>query len=417
MSFEGESFQASGFETQAINGFEAEQPLTVYFETLDLYTNLLKDWSITSDYLMSTDGFSFTLYDPRLTEEFRLEMQAVELTLLGAQQLLGRIDVTEIGAVVGAVVCRGRDYLSDLVECNVDPAMVIKASMTLEDVVKTTSCTCGITDVLGSDDVLLRNVRSGAKTRSGSPKDFRSLKLEDLKVDPGTGQYETLNRIVARHGATMQPGAKRSEIVLEAPNYDQEPLYAIRRSMDNAKGASNNVIEGVATSDYSSFPTHTLFRTKTGGGEKGLTSTECALDIADIVDSIGGDLAEVVQNSTVAGRRLPNTSKSKALAGGMLYRLLYQQDSDSRTKEQLERVARRALGERLKDTLVYRATLRGSSDPFASAIWSTNTIVDVKDEVAKVNEPLWIASREISYQPGQGVTTKIVAWRPGAFVV
>ena len=123
----------------------ASQPLIVHFEAADLGldTDRILDWAITSDYLTSTDGFSFTLLDPDITDTHRLEMQPVELLLEGNQQLLGRIDSTTAGDKGDAVTCQGRDYLADLVECHLDPSLAIKESMTLGAAVKQAACTVG----------------------------------------------------------------------------------------------------------------------------------------------------------------------------------------------------------------------------------------------------------------------------------
>jgi hypothetical protein len=393
------------------------QPLSVHFEAADLGldTDRIIDWSIDSDYLTSTDGFSFTLLDPDITDTHRLEMQPVELLLDGNQQLLGRIDVTECGANGDAVVCRGRDYLADLVECSLDPSLAIKEAMTLGDAVKQAACIVGINTILGAEDLKLRNVRTGRSTRGGkAPKDFRAIPLTDLKPDSSMGLFDWLNRLVSRHSATMQPATKRNELLLEEPNYDQEPIGKIRRSRDVARSASNNVIDGVAACDFSSFPTHTVFRSKSGGGSSGLAATESKLDIGDIVAAIGGDLEKVVKFSAVVGRRIPKPASSLPLVIGQIYRLLYQLDTDSKTQEQLERVARRALGERLKETLVYSCTLIGHKDLSTGAYWATNTVVDVQDDLARVHEPLWVASRQFSYAPPR---TKLKCWRKGAFIV
>ena len=160
---------ASGIDVTSI-GWSPPTQLVVYFENLGVSTDRLTAWSIQSDYLTSTDGFSFTLVDPEL-DAHHLEMQPVELTLDGHQQCLGRIDRTEAGAVVNEIECQGRDYLSDIVECNVDPAMVIKQSMTLGDVISTMTGPCGITEVVGPE-FELRNVRSGAVTRGVLPRTF-----------------------------------------------------------------------------------------------------------------------------------------------------------------------------------------------------------------------------------------------------
>lgn len=67
------------------------------------------------------------------------------------------------------------------------------------------------------------------------------------------------------------------------------------------------------------------------------------------------------------------------------------------------------------DTLAYRVTLRGHTDPETGAIWTVDTMVNVQDEICGVNEPLWIAKRTLRFSPTEGSTTQLECWRPGSF--
>jgi len=388
-------------------------PLRVRFEALARpETDRIKDWSIDSDFLVSTDGFSFTLYDDDPRQLIGLELQPIELTVGGHSQGFGRIDATDIGDDGGAVTCEGRDYLSDLVECNTDPALILKEGMTLGDFITLAASPVGIDAVISSDDVAMQDVRAGVKVRKkkGGTAQLKQLKLDDYKPKPGQGIYEFLNNVVSRHRCTMQPGPDRQTILIVAPDYDQEPIGKLIRTRDQATGTANNIVSGRARRDFSSFPTYTIVQgIAARNGEKGDNATQSFGTPEGVKE-----LTDILQAIAIDVRRKPGEGAALGLA---LYRLLVFRDDEARNADQILAAAKRALAERLKDTLVYTATLRGHQDPDTGAIYSVNTMIHVDDEITNVHEPLWIKQRTLSYSRQNGAQTRIVAWRPGSFVL
>lgn len=364
-------------------------------------------WSIESDYFKSTDGWSVTFFEREPARMQGLEMEPVELLLGDAQQMLGRCDITT-NSGDGMLMVTGRDYLADLVECNIDPTYAVKKDETLAQTVTGAAAPCGISVVYSDSESVMRNVRTGAAVGTPSRKTFNELRLTDYKPNPGQGIYDFLNRICARHGCTMQPGTARNSIVLGAPYYDQTAAYAISRSRDQ-RAAPGNVIErATATRDYSSFPTYTHFAGKSVGTSGSATDTAGKVPIADYLVVGATELSDVVSERAVAGKVLPKDGRD---ADGQLYRLLYHRDEKAKNQEQLERAAWRAIGERMKDTLVYEATLKGHRDPATGLFWAVDTICQVDDELTGVHEPLWIVSRRFSYDDA-GERTALRMFRP-----
>jgi hypothetical protein len=275
--------------------------------------------------------------------------------------------------------------------------------MTVQAAIKLVASPVGINTVLG-DASVTRNARSGRNPRTGkTPPDFLALKLQDLRPDGEQGCYEFLNRIAVRHGGTLQTTLKRTELNLVAPNYDQAPLYTLRRSRD---GGANRIIRANAKRSFARFPTYTIVR---GQGSGSASDEKSPQNTTALIDSAA--LTPETQKVSVAGRVKP--SPHGADANGKLYRLLYLHDQTATNKTQVNAAAFRAIWERLKDTLLYSATIRGHQDPDSGAIWSIDTIVDVQDEVAGVFEKLWIKKRRLGYDPKGGATTQIECWRIG----
>ncbi len=387
---------------------EIEQglPLTVKFERLGRETNRIASWFIDSEFLTSTDAFQFEYVETEQPELLQgLECQPVTLTVGDSAQLVGRIDETDIGGKGACVTCDGRDYLADILESHVDPLVTITEKMTLQAAVKLLCSPSGINVVLG-DASVMRNARSGRNPRTGkAPPDFLALKLQDLKPESEQGVYESVNKLLARHGCTAQPTLKRNEVNLVAPNYDQEPLYQVRRSRSQSGG--NRVLSANARRSFARFPTYTIVRGQATGEAAKESSPK---NTTALIDSAA--LNPETQRVSVPGRVKP--SAHGADPDGRLYRLLYIHDKTGQTKTQVSAAAFRAIYERMKDTLVYSATLRGHQDPDSGAIYTIDTVIDVQDEVAGVQEKLWIHKRRLEYTPQGGAQTKIECWRLGA---
>jgi hypothetical protein len=431
-----------------------EPQLTVRLEALGRDVVLQKGWSLDSSYLTPTDGFEFTLYDTDRAKLRGLELQPVNLLVDGNSQLLGRIDMTERGSDGSAITCRGRDYLSDMTECHVDPTLQIKKEMTLETAILMGAGVVGIDTIISDDDVSMQEIRSGRRIKKKQRQTKRhKKKLEEYKPQPGESLFAFYNRIVARLGGTMQPADARNKLRITAPRYDTDPVATITRVVDPAPAEKNLVISATATRDFSSFPSFVLVAGKvvtvgttrapsyakltvcrSGVGvfpspndkfevpyrvlEDEQVSTQKQLDrkasTTDLARVLSAELAEILGRSVVPGRRLPSSSPA---APGPLYRLLYQKDAESGNQDQIDRLATRCFAQKFKDTLIYRVTLRGHADPLTGAIWTVDTMVRVKDEVCDVDEALWVASRKFSFSQGQGAITELELWRPGAFQI
>lgn len=378
-------------------------------------TTNIEEWRIESNYLGSTDSFSLTIVDEEPQNLRDLECQPVSLILNGATQLIGRIDQTVRGDRGKAVECHGRDYIADLVECNIDPTFVVKEGDTLGSVILRAASTVGIKKLgEGSDVATVRNVRTG--TSIGGPKappNFISIKQDDFKPDPGQGIYEFLKKICERHGCTIQPGLTRDSLLVAGPFYNQDVGYAIVRTRHST--TKNNVISATATRDYSSFPSMVMVQ---GHGSprhgEATKSNQAILDTWAEAQHFGDELGRTLNDITWSGRRKPNGNEGDIIAQNKIYRLNYFRDNQARNATQLQKAAQRLLSEHLKNTLTYEVTLRGHVDPVTGALWSIDTMVQVEDEVCDVHEKLWVMARTFTYNQ-RGAITTLKCIRPGSF--
>jgi prophage tail gpP-like protein len=391
--------------------------LTVHFELLGRQETRFIEWQIDSSYLTSTDGFSFTISpgagaDRSLLRD--LEIQPVELLVNGASQCFGRVDATSIGDRGSALTCEGRDFIADIVECNVDPYLKFSAGTTVGVALVDAMSPCGIKNVYGPEDVSMADVRSGKKTKGKPPRGPKAELAEDAKPRFGEGIYEFCNRIVARYGATIQPGPDRTAVVLDRPNYSQEPRYRLARSDDTTQSKRNNVLSASARRDYSRFPTFVLFTGTAGKSGKSGSGLYTFFDTRLTAAQQSDEMGRILNAGIVGGRLAPGVTVENP---AILYRLLSYRDEQAKTQAHLDNAARRAYAERLKDSLSYRVKVQGHADPETGAIWSVNTMAHVDDAICGINEPLWIASRTLRYSQSEGATTELELWRPRSFVI
>jgi prophage tail gpP-like protein len=408
---------------------ENDSPLTVLLErTEKLEARSLvgvKSWYVDTQYLVSTDEFEFTAAagDPPLRPS-ELDLRRVTLVLNGQPILIGQIEITSIGSDGSAVTCRGRDFMADLLECNVDPTFKLRDDMTLEQMLLEVCSPLGISKIVDDADDYdadksIRDIRTGlTPDRKGRKRHARrSDPLKDYQPKPGEGIYEYINRICARMGLTLQPGPDRQTLFITAPFYDQSSVYEpIRRYRDASLNTGNNCLGATAVRDFTRMPT---VAQATGTAA---TAGKAGVSLFKEVDvfGLGGaeELAAVIQDRAHAGRFKP----SSALTGEELdaratraYRLLYLRDEACRTDEQLDHAIRRAVAERLKDSLRYTCTVAGHKDLTTDALWAVDQTVNVEDEICDIREALWIAKRTFRFDRDSGSTTQLECWRPGSF--
>lgn len=410
---------------------DEQSPLVVYLEAQNNREIIqIKSWSIDSDYLVSTDAFEFTAVSQDPEELRQLEGEPVRLTVGGALQLVGRIDQSERGSDGLAVTYRGRDYIADLVECNIDPTFVIKEKMTLADALLAGCAPVGIKLISDSDVNVLIDIRQGipgkTKRRRGKKgsgknqggnrsKNFKDATLEDLKPDIGQGIYEFFAPICARKGCTIQPTNRRDALQIAGPFYEAEPQFTIIRQRDDYLN-TNNVISATARRDFSSIPSMIITQGQGAprSGEK-ISKANLILDTWYEAQQYGGELRDTLNWMTYSGRRYPSTTEELSIE--KFYRLNVFRDDKAKNEEQVANAQRRLFADHLKRSLEYRVKLRGHVDPVTGAIWTHDTIVHVYDEVCDImGEELWVQSRRLSYGP-QGAFTELTCIRPGSFEI
>ena len=378
------------------------------------------EWSFTSNYLIATDSFRFTLTGRDWVDPLGLMWQPVELLLTAndvtaAPQMLGRIEVVTTGESELTVTCEGRDHLADVVEGRIDTKFSVTDETDLVSALRGAMSPAGITEIRYNGDIGLRNLRTGKTPAGAATPAYDKIKLKDIQPRSGQGIYEWCNRICARNGCTIQPGTKRTEALLSEPDYEQEPMGQIRRTADQLRGIKNNVLRAPCRRDGSKVPTYSLFTGKAAGGTTRSKALAATGSMTDMLHELSAEVSYLLDTFAVQERRIPE--KCGPLPEGKFYRLLLQEDKEAKSQEQVDKLARRGFSERVKDMLRYPVELDGFGDPGTGALWGVNTLIDVQDDVATVFEPLWVMARSCSWSEGRSGRTNLVCLRKGALVL
>ena len=411
----------------------------------------LEDWSLDEGYWESADTFRCTL----ITDRFKpseLFIQPVTLILGDVPWMKARIEVVESDDNQVTINLSGRDYISEIVEGHVSPDFKITEKTSLADAILQAAKPYGIDTILGDGDMPLRKIRCGYTAGTKSSVDFKAVKLDELQPKDGQSVYEFCNRLAARSGCTIQPHISRDTLVLAVPNYQAPPAYELRRSRDRIASPGNNVMSARCTRDGTHWPTVLRITGGTRSEIGGFAATKApdadtrspvrpgAATFAEGVDKnwvnakqetsiqrlkadfATADVAQIIAptlGAELAGKGFGSvrTATSPALPPGTLYRLYRQDDNELRTPEQVMSLGARVLGERLKATLVYSCKVRGFADPATGRRWTVDTIVNVRDEIADVDEPLWIQTVTRSWSRTGGAITELSMIRPGVVLV
>ncbi len=420
----------------------AEHRLTVEIEATGERTDRVKNYRLTSSYMTPTDEWEFTVFDIKNPGDLRRKwrpLQRVKLYIDDELQVLGRIDETEgTGEAGSELIVRGRDHMAELVDAGADPSIRFTEKQDLGDALLSLFKPFGIRTLVGNWN-LTRNLLTGKQPYIGAPgRNFKEAKLQDFKVDANQGVYEIADRIVARHGFTLQSGGSREIVAVVEPQFGQDPSYSLERG--------KNVKTGHAKRSYADIPTVTIATGRVGKQHKKrlnndfnrTSSTGQTGNVADVAllpsliefPSFGelapnelGTFEEVKRTALVPVSLLRSTrvnwkaSKMPFEAeDDVLYRPMFYEDKDSRTDEQIERGVRRELSRRMKDVLTYTCSVRGHRDMSTGCVYTIDTMAQVIDDFEDVNERMWILERTFTNQ-GNGPETELKLILPGAIAL
>ncbi len=376
------------------------------------------EYSFTDDFLDPTDAFSFTFAADRFSEEAKNVLRTalrpgteVRLKIDGASQAAGYIDVLEVDGTNGTEWrLEGYDKLKQAVDACADPTVRFKPGQTLGGALKILYRPYGWStdeafevDGLADRDVR-QNVQGKRVYRTKKPrKKLTSYELHQLQPTEGEGLHQFACRIANRQGLYIWPSADGKKLVVDRPDFDTKPLQKIYRS---SRGGTN-VTGGRVRLDTADQPTIIIADGFSGGGSYvprnpirvAMTNTAVYTD----------DLTFVDINTRFPGTKFLKSHAYETPLFVPFHRLAFMHDQDAQTMAQLEYFVRRAMAKIQINHFSAQYTVEGhgQSTPDGYVVWTTNSNVDVYDEVGYVNEPLWLKRRTLKKSRSGGTTTEL----------
>ena len=395
----------------------------------------LKAWteySFNSHFETPTDGWHFTVGDDDIPPEIDDAIyvgQKVGLFVNGLLLGTGWIDSVERSATRGGGVSwriEGKDVLGPVVASHVDPRKQFKKDVTLEDLIQEVFQDFGF-EAFTFDGAANQAAKVGKPpkpTKKGKSRRGKA-KLDQLRPQQHEGAYAFAERIANHSGLHIWASADGEQIIVDEPDYDQEPLIDLVRT-----ATSGNILEGTVKVSIDEQPSIIIADGTSGGTEFGHSKIR-----AYCVNPFLGVSAEGVNNAAVLAllaqypdaRQVVLTARTQnAYRGfqkptnkwqGLPNRPLFLHSESATTIEELEAYVRREMALRLRKAVAVNYTVEGHGQFYqggAFVPYDVNTIVRVKDTVGRINGPMWVISRTFERSRGSGSTTKLELIVPGS---
>ena len=217
-------------------------------------------------------------------------------------------------------------------------------------------------------------------------------------------------------------------VVIAQPDYNQEPLFKITNKLN---GQGNNIISGRVEIDYSTQPSLIIAKGFQGGGDFQNTRIRtCKVNefIGYPVYNTDGDVIGPIAESDGTYTPLPEVNTiiksfkglkplapniklaqnySKYFTPPAVPRVLYWEDPQSRTLDQLQGAVQRKMSEYQKNAFKLHYTVQDHIQN--GLVWKHNTIVTVTDETLGINgQNFWVLSVSFKKSRNAGTTTDLV---------
>lgn len=426
---------------------------------LDSYGLTIPYWSeyvFTDSYMTPCSGFSFSIGDPSLphvledavsgVREIR-EGLKVGLMVNGVTILTGYIDEVHYSGSRGAgsvMTVSGRNCLGDAMDAVVDPTMVFDPKDSLSSIIKRVLEPYGFSNDPIADNDANRDVSTGNKygykvykqpksrstghrksrggTKSKAGTALKSFLEHQCKPRDHEGAYEFCERIANKQGLHIRCSGDGLDVIVGKPEYDQEARYTLLRRRGNENGKDNNVLSGTVNRSRKGQPS--VIVAGGGGGGNNVDRSTLKVIITNWMTAINKDgtlipgvqqvsdkypSAYYVDLGDVLGDK-PERMFPLILNPYPRSRPWFLYDSEARNLEQLKNFALREMAKIQKKALTVSYEVEGHTQD--GTLWAVDTMVHVEDEVADLNEDLWVDSVTFSKSRTGGTRTHLSLVRP-----
>lgn len=382
--------------------------------------NRWKEYSFTSNFLIPTDAFSFTVVGDEINTVNRTALipgANIRCTVNGAIQVDALIDsisyrVNRQGGT--EMTIKGRDKIAALIDSGIDPLLKFNAGMNLSQFLTAVFSPFGFNEssfiIDNSDNVAImsKNVK-GVKTRQanigsrGGGKPLKSYDIHQLRPYPNEGAFEFATRVTQRLGLWLWLTADGKSIVAGKPNYDQTAVFSLTRQFNGV----NNILNGDVTLDVSEQPSIIVADGFSGGYEFGRARMRAYVE-NPFLDVDNSETLKKYAKSGMVKQVIPFFGTKIKLPNA---KPIFLHDDEAKTQEQLNGFVLREMSLRLRRGLDVQVTVKGHSQKSQTdgvdTIWAVDRTVNFNDEVSGVNEDLYILARTFLKSRSGGTTTNL----------
>lgn len=391
------------------------------------------EYTFQADFLTPTDGFNFVIGDEAVLHSLRSNVyvgQEVTLSVNGYVQAGGFIDHLKIHSARGGgseMHVEGRDWLSPSVDAEMDPRTSFQSSSTLLDVIRGAFGPYGFGDIgqiLSSDEAngnIITGQKRGLKTTKKG-KTPKGLLGHQLKPYPHEGVFAFASRMSQRFGLWIWASADGQNLIVDEPDFTQKSIYELRNALDDT--GTNNLITSDFDSKAENQPTVIVATGVGGGGDQGRSG----MKVIVVNELFGIDVQTPSPTTTFVQPYRPDFTAGVAFVQKIIdanpgatvlptrsdfrqlpffdrarLRVIYLHDDESHTPDELASFARRELALKQQHGFVYRTALEGHT--ISGVPIYTNSIANVVDEVAGLQNRMWCRSRTFHLSRSGGTTS------------
>lgn len=382
-------------------------------------------YSFASHFLTPADGWSFAIGDGSLDERqenalvvgstVRLYVDKFPL----AEGVIGEVTVDADRQNGVTYALEGRDRLGMAVDAIADPRVKFKEGTTLADFLRATFAPFGwVTDdhfVIDNDanrDAKTGGIRGIPMTKGGKKKGPRPLKdfvLHQLKPHNHEGVFAFASRVTQRFGLWIWPSADGDKLIVGRPDFTQEPRYQLRRT----RNGDTNILSGPVKRSIADQPSVIIADGHSESGEfgKGSVMAYCVNPYFG-VDEDGFVLDEVTQILS----KYPNAQQVtmtvqpfRRRAVKAPIRPMFLHDDESMTQEQINNFVRREMSLLLRKSMTAHYTCEGHGQTVDGVFtpFAIDTIAEVHDEVARVDERMYVVGCTFEKSRRSGTHTRL----------
>ncbi len=324
----------------------------------------------------------------------------------------------------------GRDALSPACDTSIAPNMKFDKLNTLGDLLKKVFAPFGF-DIIQVDDSINRKKLStsvrAAPTSTFSAPEGKYIVVQGrvlttpinskFKPQHGEGVYEFAERIAKRFGFHIWCSADGKTLFCGQPDFVSPPPYKLIHKL-GADGFVNNIISSDVTYDWHRQPSVIIAEGHGGGGHfnKKINRVFMANELLSDSDDEVPVIAEIKKEfkSALPIPRRPEVKRPPQVKVVTKFaKPEYVYDDESKTLDHLKNYVRRIMAEHQSRFLTANYSVNRHS--YGGVIWTTNTSVEVEDEVSGISQTLWIKSRKFVKDRSGGTRTELVCILPHTY--